>query len=800
VAKPENKTDILRYDAMLRPLEARQSDGTSVEWRYPAEGGTEVTVSPAEDRPVRLAESADKSRRTVTYGDSDTVAADYDTAGRLTTLTENGQPVLWQEWNPDGSLRLMRTEACATHPEYDENGVVTSLLLAPPDERGTFTHYRQTTLDSAGRAREISDYSGLKVFMDYDTRGLLKTLIRKQDGKNYGFEITRDRSGRIETLDSTWGKQLCAYDAHGQLERVEVDKRGATLSIELESGAIKRVKQFDGGAWLFARDRAQAGITQVQAPNGLKLTYGYDADGQLRDAACGDFRVAYVSDAKQNSSGVTYERRSEARAETPVKLASAVTRGNDTTPKAQVGIPAEEAATSTQADPAMLGREWAKIGNTTRASGLDAPLNVKVGEDIIEEVFRSHHNETIAYRTRNQSLTGDSQGRSESIIKLIPNTGDSSGPSGNGIKIQEFLHKTGIAVPVPLPVYGKEKMVIGDDVIIIREQVAKGEELSKLRDQSPSRTLTEQDEDAYVRAMFDIGQKAKELPDTIANKPAIRNETQMRERLFDRNRLAQVFFFLYSKTPSYAQFMGENYWQTITGFHDAFNDFVNACWKNSPLSEVVYVHDAILSNCFIDKTNPAKPKVSIIDVIDDYVGSAGHLLSITLSQLRPAPGQTWTLAEFRAKLYQLLETYSMSKGVPLTEEQTTEIIQNMAFHPYKFVTSDSKQFIRQLGEECGLPPGASEQALVDALSLPQNIPKLDRLLKDESLHSKYKMEMLQIDYTLEVLSERLTGQTEKLRAIRKLQQIIREALKHDVRVASIEERGVSPQRACQENV
>lgn len=800
VAKPENKTDVFRYDATLRPLEAKQSDGTLVEWRYPAEGGAEVLVSPSEGDPVRLAESADKCRRTVTYGNSDTVAADYDRAGRLTTLTENGQPVLWQEWNPDGSLRLMRTEACATHPEYDENGVVTRLLLAPPDERGTFTHYQETTLDSAGRAREISDYSGLKVFMDYDTGGLLKTLIRKQDGKNYGFEITRDRSGRVETLDSTWGKQHCAYDARGQLERVEVDKQGARLSIELESGTIKRVNQFDGGVWLLAHDRAQAGVTQVQAPNGLKLTYGYDADGRLRDAACGDFRVAYVSDAKQKSSGVTYERRSEARAETPVKLASAVTRGNDTTQKTQVGIPAEEAATPTQADPALWARQWAKIGNTTRASGLDAPLNAKVGEDIVEEAFRSHHNDTIAYRTRNKSLAGDSQGSSESIIKLIPNTGNSPNQVNNGIEIQKFLLKKGIAAPVPLPVFGKEQMVVGDDVLIIREQVAKGEELSKLRDHSPNRTLTEHDADAYVRAMFDIGQKAKDLPDAFANKPAIRNETQMRERLFDRNRLAQLYFFLYSKTPSYAKLAGANYWQTITGFHDAFNDFVNACWKNSPLSEVVYVHDAILSNCFIDKTNPAKPKVSIIDVIDDYVGSAGHLLSITMSQLRPAPGQTWTLAEFRTKLYKLLETYSMSKDVPLTEEQTTEIIQNMAFHPYKFVTSDSKQFIRQLGEECGLPPGASEQALVEALSLPQNIPKLDRLLKDESLHSKYKMEMLQIDHTLEVLSERLTGQTEKLNAIRKLQQIIREALKHDVRVASIKGLGVRPQRASPEIV
>ena len=55
----------------------------------------------------------------------------------------------------------------------------------------------------------------LQWLMEYSGSGELTAMVTKRDDKNYGFQITRDESGRVQEVRSSWGKQRYSYDAGG---------------------------------------------------------------------------------------------------------------------------------------------------------------------------------------------------------------------------------------------------------------------------------------------------------------------------------------------------------------------------------------------------------------------------------------------------------------------------------------------------------------------------------------------------------------------------------------------------------
>src|SRR5205823_14906461 len=121
-----------------------------------------------------------------------TLTAEYDTASRLTAIADTGRVLLRQEWSPDGRLHAASNESSATHFEYSPDGLIAQVLLAPPGEHGQFKRWQAVKLDPAGRPREITDYRGLQRLMEYSGAGDLTAMVTKRDGKNYGFQITRD--------------------------------------------------------------------------------------------------------------------------------------------------------------------------------------------------------------------------------------------------------------------------------------------------------------------------------------------------------------------------------------------------------------------------------------------------------------------------------------------------------------------------------------------------------------------------------------------------------------------------------
>jgi YD repeat-containing protein len=296
------RSDVVRYDPALRPVQAQYADGTQATWSYPQGGGLVMDLTPADGRKIRLTEAADQRSRSVQLAPDRKLETQYDAAGRLTSLNDNGQPVLRQKWAPDGRLLVASNPTSAANFDYSPDGLVSRVLLAPPGESGTFKVWQATRLDEAGRPLEVTDYRGLQTSMDYTGSGELRAATVKRDGKNYGFQIDRDPAGRVREVKSSWGASQYAYDPAGLLTKVDVESMGQKSSAEWKSGLLQKVRQFDGGelSLKYYDDKKRAGLPkEIVDPNRLALAYDYDASNRLSQVAVGsNYRLLLDYDSK----------------------------------------------------------------------------------------------------------------------------------------------------------------------------------------------------------------------------------------------------------------------------------------------------------------------------------------------------------------------------------------------------------------------------------------------------------------------------------------------------------------------
>jgi YD repeat-containing protein len=106
-AGKEANAESQTYDAAFRPLKTQYADGATSSWKYPEGGGTEMKWKSQEGKSLLITESANRLQRTLKF-DRRKITANYDTAGRLTTLAENDKPLLSQKWRTDGLLQAAR--------------------------------------------------------------------------------------------------------------------------------------------------------------------------------------------------------------------------------------------------------------------------------------------------------------------------------------------------------------------------------------------------------------------------------------------------------------------------------------------------------------------------------------------------------------------------------------------------------------------------------------------------------------------------------------------------------------------
>jgi hypothetical protein len=183
-------------------------------------------------------------------------------------------------------------------------------MLTPPDEKGQLKHWQAIKLDPNGSPREITDYRGLQMRMEYGADGVLKSVATKRDDKQFGFEISRDNAGRIQEVKSSWGKQRYAYDPSGQLSKLEVESAGQRSAAEWKSGLLQKLRQFDGGEFSMAyydQDKRVGLPKKITTPNQLALAYEYDAGNRLSRIDVGPvYRFSLDYDKKGRLAGWTY--------------------------------------------------------------------------------------------------------------------------------------------------------------------------------------------------------------------------------------------------------------------------------------------------------------------------------------------------------------------------------------------------------------------------------------------------------------------------------------------------------------
>jgi len=280
-----------RYDRSYRPIEAKFDDGAMATWDYPADGGAVLNITGSDGDLIRLSESSDRRQRLLEFNKKLKISSEYDVAGHLTSLVTNGREYLQQEWSLSGQLRRAKIETSSSHFEYDSDGLISRILLAPPGESGKFKHWHATKMDSAGRPVEFTDYRGLNVSLGYTNDGDLTEMVNHRDGKHYGLSISRNESGRIQEVNSSWEKQQYSYNDTGYLSKVKVMKNGGDAYVEWKAGLIQTVKQFDGGStsFIYHDEEKRTGlIQQINTPNQLALNYHYDSSNRLSKVDVGD--------------------------------------------------------------------------------------------------------------------------------------------------------------------------------------------------------------------------------------------------------------------------------------------------------------------------------------------------------------------------------------------------------------------------------------------------------------------------------------------------------------------------------
>ena len=309
-----NTSDTTRYDAAYRPVEARYDNGTQAAWTYSDNGKNVLSIKSPEGGDIKITESADQRRQTFEVPDMPVLTKEYDEAGRLTNVIENGRNVLSRQWHPNGYLKAVEDDNCAAQPIYNEDGLTTKVVLSPPDEKEQPTHWQETEMDFAGRPVKITDNRHLHIVANYDNKGNIKQVAAKRDGENFGYDIFRDDEGRIQNINSSWDKRQFTYDKNGTVENVTIEKqgrKGLEQSVsEFESGQLIRAKQFDGGeiAISYYGEGPHANLPeQVTCANGLNLDYHYDPSNKLQQVNIGkQSQVALDYDTRGRIIAYTY--------------------------------------------------------------------------------------------------------------------------------------------------------------------------------------------------------------------------------------------------------------------------------------------------------------------------------------------------------------------------------------------------------------------------------------------------------------------------------------------------------------
>jgi YD repeat-containing protein len=175
------------------------------------------------------------------------------------------------------------------HAEYNDNLVMTGLLVTPPGQGPTTQQWMHIEYDASGRPVRVSDCTGTETTITYDAAGRPESVVSGQ-GRTL---IRRDEKGRLQTMQTSWGLRWDnRYDPRDQrLAETEIKVGDSSAKVELDGGSPGRVRQLDGGEYRFARylEGLHAGqLREFQLPNTMRVGFDYDASSRVVGVTYGD--------------------------------------------------------------------------------------------------------------------------------------------------------------------------------------------------------------------------------------------------------------------------------------------------------------------------------------------------------------------------------------------------------------------------------------------------------------------------------------------------------------------------------
>ncbi|MEI6534971.1 MAG: hypothetical protein WCN98_06500, partial [Verrucomicrobiaceae bacterium] len=212
----------------------------------------------------------------------------------LTDLTEGRNCVLKQEWRADGQLGRSETPTQAANLNYDNDGLLNTILLLPPNAGQKLVDWQETKLDVQSRPVEIKDSAGADFQFSYDETGSLASAVQKTPEGNLGYNLKRDNKGRVETIKSSWGDITCIYENAGAIKRIASSRGNKSSSVDFAGGQIQAVTNWDGGCTTVDYQPGAGMPVKICCANGLKIEHEYDKQGRLSIVKAGADRLVRI--------------------------------------------------------------------------------------------------------------------------------------------------------------------------------------------------------------------------------------------------------------------------------------------------------------------------------------------------------------------------------------------------------------------------------------------------------------------------------------------------------------------------
>lgn len=301
-ASTANGSTSVEYDAAYRPLKKVLNDGTQVQYKYDDDDRMNIEIfTPTGDR-YRASCSADRKRAAVYFPEGGKVTVNYDSAGRPVEIGKDGQPFVKQEWYPNGQISATTRETVAINLQYSKDGagVLSGVLVTPPEAGPRFSKWQSVQYDALGRIGSVTDSTGAEARVKYDETGQPALLEINRNG----VLVERDDSGRIARIrnfrksvtdEKPVNEELervdYAYDSLGEPLKVTLSCKGYRGEMDFDKGRPVQLVQFDGGKFNIEYQKTDSGgekIGQITTPNDVALKYRYDADGRITSVACDD--------------------------------------------------------------------------------------------------------------------------------------------------------------------------------------------------------------------------------------------------------------------------------------------------------------------------------------------------------------------------------------------------------------------------------------------------------------------------------------------------------------------------------